>query len=54
VTPCAHCGEWRERAELLLVTDLATGAARFLCRPTVSPECFRYVRDVTRDKIEAA
>jgi hypothetical protein len=54
VTTCSHCGEWRERDALLLVTDLATGETRYLCRPSVSPECFRLLRDVTRDRIEAA
>lgn len=55
MTVCAHCGQWREAPELLLVTDVSDGSTRYVCRPGVSPGCFAAnVRHRDRDRIEAA
>lgn len=38
---CRRCQDWRDRGELLLVTDLATGDTWVVCRPEVHPTCVR-------------
>jgi hypothetical protein len=38
---CSCCLSFRPPDELLVVMELATGLARYVCRVDVDPRCFR-------------
>ena len=51
---CADCGSLWPLADLLLVTDLATGQQRFICRPSLAPRCFGTVKSRAAESIAPA
>lgn len=51
---CAACKTPQPLAELLIVTDLATGRTRYVCRPTKRGSCFSWVRSAAAESIAIA